>query len=190
MTYVASGIPPSDLAGLANYVRQMEASIAQQLNNPADYARLNIIYAAPSKVFEGMIVRADGTTWNPGQGAGLYEYVGGQWVKPGSAFTLQSKSAAYTLTIDDANGGVFHPASDNNARTFTIPANSSVAYPLYTSLTFINRAATASTIAITTDTLTWSPTGGTGSRTLAQYGLATAIKIGSTEWLISGTGLT
>jgi hypothetical protein len=35
-----------------------------------------------------------------------------------------------------------------------------------------------------------SPAGTTGSRTLAANGIATAIKISSTEWIISGTGLT
>jgi hypothetical protein len=46
------------------------------------------------------------------------------------------------------------------------------------------------TIAITTDTLMLADAGTTGSRTLAAYGVATAIKIDSTQWLISGPGLT
>lgn len=101
-----------------------------------------------------------------------------------------SKSADYTLVAADNGTHIFHPASDANARTFTIPANGSVAFPLGAAVTFINRSASNVTIAITTDTLTLSPGGTTGSRTLAQYGMATAIKIGSTEWMISGTGLT
>ena len=101
-----------------------------------------------------------------------------------------SQSAAYTLVLADDGKHIFHPVGDNNARTFTIPANSSVAYPIGTALTFINMAAAAVTIAITTDTLTLSPAGTTGSRTLAQYGSATCIKITSTSWLISGSGLT
>lgn len=36
---------------------------------------------APSRVKEGMVANADGTNWNPGAGAGLYEYVGGAWNK-------------------------------------------------------------------------------------------------------------
>lgn len=36
---------------------------------------------APDKPREGMIVSANGTTWNPGAGAGAYEYKGGAWVK-------------------------------------------------------------------------------------------------------------
>ena len=101
-----------------------------------------------------------------------------------------SQSAAYTLVLDDAGKHIFHPVADNNARTFTIPANSSVAYPIGTAITFINMAAANVTIAITSDTLTLSPAGTTGSRTLATNGSATCIKITATQWLISGSGLT
>ena len=101
-----------------------------------------------------------------------------------------SQSANYTLTLADAGDHIFHPVGDNNARTFTIPANSSVAYPIGTAITFINMAVANVTIAITTDTMYLSSAGTTGSRTLAQYGSATAIKITSTNWLISGSGLT
>jgi hypothetical protein len=103
---------------------------------------------------------------------------------------VNSQSTAYTLVLTDSGKVIFHPVGDNNARTFTIPANSSVAYPIGTALTFINMAVAAVTIAITTDTLTLSSAGTTGSRTLAQYGSATCIKITSTSWLISGSGLT
>jgi hypothetical protein len=101
-----------------------------------------------------------------------------------------SQSAAYTLVLADAGKHIFHPSSDANARTFTIPANSSVAYPIGTAITFINMTAAVVTIAITTDTMYLSSAGTTGSRSLARYGSATAIKITSTEWLISGSGLT
>ena len=101
-----------------------------------------------------------------------------------------SQSAAYTLVLADAGKHIFHPSGDANARTFTIPANSSVAYPIGTAITFINMTSQVVTIAITTDTMYLSSAGTTGSRSLAQYGSATAIKITSTNWLISGSGLT
>jgi hypothetical protein len=101
-----------------------------------------------------------------------------------------SQSAAYTLVLADSGKHIFHPSGDANARTFTIPANSSVAYPIGTALTFINMTSQVVTIAITTDTMYLSAAGTTGSRTLAQYGSATAIKMTSTTWLISGSGLT
>ena len=101
-----------------------------------------------------------------------------------------SQSAAYTLVAADAGKHILHPSTDANARTFTIPANSSVAYPIGTAITFVNMTSQVVTIAITSDTLTLSSAGTSGSRSLAQYGSATALKIGSTQWLISGSGLT
>lgn len=103
---------------------------------------------------------------------------------------VNSQSAAYTLVLADSGKVILHPSSDANARTFTIPANSSVAYPIGTAITFINMTSQVVTIAITTDTMNLSAAGTTGSRSLAQYGSATAIKITSTNWLISGSGLT
>ena len=103
---------------------------------------------------------------------------------------INSNSAAYTTVLADSGKVIFHPSTDANARTFTIPANSSVAYALGTALTFINLTSQVVTIAITTDTMYLSSAGTTGSRSLAQYGSATAIKMTSTTWLISGSGLT
>jgi len=101
-----------------------------------------------------------------------------------------SQSAAYTTVLADSGKHIYHPVGDANVRTFTIDSNANVAYALGTTITFINRSPNAVTIAITSDVLTYSPSGGTGSRTLAQYGVATAIKITTTEWIITGTGLT
>jgi hypothetical protein len=103
---------------------------------------------------------------------------------------VNSKSADYTLVLADSGKTIFHPAADNTARTFTIPANSSVAYAVGTVLTFVNLAAADVTIAITTDTMYLAGDGTTGSRTLAEYGIASAVKLASTDWLISGNGLT
>jgi hypothetical protein len=101
-----------------------------------------------------------------------------------------SQSAAYAIVLADNGKHIFHPAGDANARTYTIPANSSVAFPVGSALTFVNMSASAVTIAITTDTLNLAGAGTTGSRTLAQFGVATALKITTTNWIISGTNLT
>ena len=102
-----------------------------------------------------------------------------------------SQSTAYTLVLADSGKHILHPSADTTARTFTIPANSSVAFPIGTAITFVNQnGAGVVTIAITTDTMRLSPAGTTGSRTLAANGVATCIKLTSTEWIISGTGLT
>ena len=69
--------------------------------------------------------------------------------------------------------------------------NASVAFVIGTTITFINQNAGGTiTIAITSDTMRLAGAGTTGSRSLAANGIATAVKVTSTEWLISGTGLT
>jgi len=101
------------------------------------------------------------------------------------------QSANYTAVLTDSGKVIYHPTTDANARTFTIPANSSVPYPVGTAITFINMTSQVVTISIATDTLYRSSSSGTtGSRSLAQYGSATAIKMTTTTWLISGTNLT
>jgi hypothetical protein len=102
---------------------------------------------------------------------------------------VNSQSADYTAVLADSGKTILHAIADDNARTFTIPANASVAYPVGTVLTFINLINTV-TIAITSDTMYLGNDGATGSRTLAAYGVASAIKVSSTVWIISGNGLT
>ncbi len=102
----------------------------------------------------------------------------------------QSKSAAYTTVLGDAQKHIFHPSADTTARTFTIDSNANVAYPIGTAITFINEhSAGTLTIAITTDTMRLAGAGSTGNRTLLADGIATAIKITTTSWIISGTNL-
>lgn len=101
---------------------------------------------------------------------------------------INTQSANYTLVLTDSARTILHPSTDNNARTFTIPANASVAFPVGTTVTFVNRI-NSLTIAITTDTLRLANSTSTGSRTLGVNGVATCIKIGTAEWIISGNGL-
>lgn len=127
----------------------------------------------------------------PGQEWTLFRTGTNAW-RGGAADTgLQqnSQSAAYTTVWADRGKQILHPTADNNARTFTIDSNANVPYPVGTTLTFINQINTV-TIAITTDTMTLAGAGTTGSRTLAANGIATAIKVSSTGWVINGTGLT
>jgi hypothetical protein len=106
-----------------------------------------------------------------------------------STLRVNSQSAAYTTVLTDGGKFILHPTADNNARTFTIDSNANVAYPIGTTITFVNQINTL-TIAITSDTMTLASTGTTGNRTLAAKSIATALKIASTDWIISGSGLT
>lgn len=115
-----------------------------------------------------------------------------EWVNQGTEGILQnSQSTAYTLVLTDAGKHIYHPSADTTARTWTIPSNASVAFPIGTAVTFVNDTSAGTiTIAITTDTLVLAWTGTTGSRTLTANGIATAIKVTSTRWIISWTNLT
>lgn len=95
-----------------------------------------------------------------------------------------SQTASYTLALTDmgkhisiTTGGVI------------IPANGGVAFPVGSTIVVFNNSGSNQTISITTDTLRQAGTANTGSRTLAQYGLATLVKVASTTWVISGAGV-
>jgi hypothetical protein len=92
-----------------------------------------------------------------------------------------SQTASYTLALSDmgkhisiTTGGV------------VIPANGSVAFPIGSTITVYNNSASAQNISITTDTLRLAGTATTGTRSLAQRGLATCIKVAATEWVVTG----
>ena len=119
------------------------------------------------------------------QGAGLDADAAGFRGIPQNA-----QSGNYTIVAADAGKHIYHASGDGAGDTYTIPANGSVAFEVGTALTFVNMDSNAVSIAITTDTMYLAGTGTTGTRTLAQYGVATAIKLTSTTWVISGTGLT
>jgi hypothetical protein len=100
---------------------------------------------------------------------------------------LNTQNANYTLVLSDAGKTIL--STSTGGFTWTIPANASVAFPVGTAVTFINDTNGSNTIAITTDTLRLAGTSSTGSRTLGAIGMATAVKVTSTEWIISGAGL-
>jgi hypothetical protein len=145
--------------------------------------------AGPGSSTDNAVARFDSTTGKIIQNSNL--------TVPDDAATTEvgylnlpqnSQTADYTAVIADRGKHLYHPTSDDNPRTFTIPANASVAFAIGTAITFINDQNTL-TIAITSDTLVWADDGSTGSRTLAENGVATAIKVTSTRWIISGVGL-
>lgn len=64
------------LVGIPAVDNELRA-IALALQSSEPFFLLQTLNAAPSKPREGMIVKADGTHWNPGSGAGVYCYRGG-----------------------------------------------------------------------------------------------------------------
>jgi WD40 repeat protein len=99
------------------------------------------------------------------------------------AYPQNIQSANYTLLIGDAGKQIFHPASDTAARTYTIPANSVVAFPIGTVVLFtVENGAPPVTVAITTDTLIGG-NGTTGSIGVPANNTLMAIKVTATKWM-------
>ena len=76
--YIAK-IPPSNPADLPQFLNQELQDINRAMNEPNEFISLGMLYAPPPKPFDGMIVLADGTSWNPGSGAGYYGFRAGSW---------------------------------------------------------------------------------------------------------------
>jgi hypothetical protein len=178
-TIAASAVTNAKLANMVTAT--LKGNNSGSTGAPLDLtvAQVTAMLAIFTTALQGLVPASGGGTTN-------FLRADGTWNTPG--IPINNQSVAYTAVLGDANTAITHPTTDNTARTFTIPANASVAYPIGTTLTFVNMINTL-TIAITTDTMTLAG-GGTGSRTLAAPGIATALKITSTTWLISGTGLT
>lgn len=96
-----------------------------------------------------------------------------------------AQTAAYQLALTD-NGKHISITTGG----ITIPANSAAAFPIGATVVIYNNSGSSQSIAITTDTLRQAGTTNTGTRTLANYGLATCVKVASTVWAITGAGLT
>ena len=99
-------------------------------------------------------------------------------------------NSAYAFPLADAGKTIYH--NEAGTRTWTIPANASVAHPIGTVFVLDNTgnsgAAGTITLAITTDTLRRGDgTAGTGSRTIVASQVAVVRKVASTEWVITGS---
>jgi hypothetical protein len=101
-------------------------------------------------------------------------------------FTQNAQSADYTFVLGDAGKMIFHPAVDTVVRTWTIPANASVAFPIGTVIMFVvQHGANTVILDITSDTLR-SVDGLTGAKRLIANTQYLLVKETATEWLLSG----
>ena len=70
-------------ANVDSYVQRELQEISEASTGFAEVLRLRQRHNAPSRPRIGMIVLADGTNWNPGDGEGFYGYYDGSWHKLG-----------------------------------------------------------------------------------------------------------
>lgn len=79
--YRSGNLDASSLEALAGSLRAELGRLALEFAQPSEYLALKTLHAAPKRIFDGMIVKADGTDWNPGAGGGVYVYAGAAWTK-------------------------------------------------------------------------------------------------------------
>jgi hypothetical protein len=96
-------------------------------------------------------------------------------------------TATYTLALTDQGKHVYATSATT---AITIPANTVTSFPVGSTVAIIAGPGSTATIAINSDTLYLGGSGSTGTRTLAPFGMATAVKVAATTWFISGSGLT
>jgi hypothetical protein len=119
----------------------------------------------------GNVLTSNGTGWTS---AALSSAV---------AYPQNIQSSDYTLVLGDAGKQIFHPASDANVRTFTIPANSSVAFPIGSVVLFtVENFGTQVNVAINSDTLV-NGDGITGTQVVLPNNTLMCIKVTATKWM-------
>lgn len=74
-----------DLSQLVNQLEVKLLEIVTAMNfmieGQTDYLKFEVRTLAPDSPQDGDVAFADGTSWNPGSGKGLYERRGGAWYK-------------------------------------------------------------------------------------------------------------
>jgi len=103
-------------------------------------------------------------------------------------FTVNSDATAdYTAVLADQYQ-VLVPMNKATGVAFKIPTNASVAFPVGTAITILNKGAGTVTISATTSGTTTVLSAGTtaASPTLAQYKTAVCIKTATDTWYVAG----
>jgi hypothetical protein len=147
----------------------------------------------PAQVYPSAgVAISTGSAWAssvaPGTSGNVLTSNGTSWTStalPSSAveYPQNIQSANYTLVLGDAGKQIFHPASDATVRTYTIPSNASVAFPIGTVVLFtVENGGTPVGIAITSDTLVFG-SGTTGTVYVPANNTLMAIKVTATKWM-------
>jgi len=115
--YIPAPVPTGDLQ---RFLLEELNKIAQAMETPDPALALDTLYAPPNKFRDGTIVKADGATWNPGYGAGMYCFYDSAWhFLSGGDGTLALTSGA-TVNTDAKLSRIF---------TLTLAINATLANP-------------------------------------------------------------
>jgi len=103
-------------------------------------------------------------------------------------FTVGADQTADYTAVSDDQYQVLVPMNKATAVAFKIPTNASVAFPVGTAITVLNKGAGTVTIsAVTSGTTTILSAGATAAApTLSQYKTAVCIKTATDTWYVAG----
>lgn len=76
--YVPNNVPANP-AEMPQFLQQELLNLQKALSGPFSLMQLQKLYVPPTRIFEGMVVLADGVQWDPGAGPGFYGYRDGSW---------------------------------------------------------------------------------------------------------------
>jgi hypothetical protein len=104
------------------------------------------------------------------------------------AFTVDADQTADYTAVSDDQYQVLVPMNKATAVAFKLPTNASVAFPVGTAITVLNKGAGTVTIsAVTSGTTTILSAGAVAaSPTLGQYKTAVCIKTATDTWYVAG----
>lgn len=77
--YYAPEPPPADVSQISAYIERELFKVKMAIDLLA-LGHLDETFVAPVKPRNGDLRYADGTSWNPGSGRGVYVYKGSSWV--------------------------------------------------------------------------------------------------------------
>ena len=118
----------------------------------------------------------------------LRSLVGSEMCIRDRTFTVNTDATTdYTAVLNDQYQ-VLQPMNKATAIAFKIPTNASVAFPVGTAITILNKGAGTCTISAVTSGTTTVLSAGTvaASPTLAQYKTAVCIKTATDTWYVVG----
>ena len=164
------GVVNLNVSGTLNY--------SGMLVNPMTTAG-DIIYGAAGGAPARLAKGSDGQVLSLVSGAPT-------WTNPTSTSSFvwnPITGTAYTLVLSDANNGVAMGSS--SANTITVPNNSSVAFPIGTSITITQDASGLTTIAGDTG-VTINKRGGGSLVSSGQFAVMALVKRDTNTWILTG----
>ena len=81
MSFIPTASSAATVSDLRTWISNELLRVSNAFTTTSQTTTIPVITAAPSKPQIGQVVFADGTSWNPNNGRGLYYYDTGGWLK-------------------------------------------------------------------------------------------------------------